>query len=82
MTQLSEAAAGPVPQVPPAAVTPFQVRCHLHPRRPEPGCRECSTAIDVNFQGHCKNTCGTVNCWWCSNPGWALQRVPMASWER
>jgi hypothetical protein len=60
----------------------FMTRCHLHRRKPERGCRECGTAIDVNFQGHRKGTCITAWCWWHNNPGGALMPVPMLSWER
>jgi hypothetical protein len=66
-------------------MTAFLTRCHLHSRRPEPGCRECGTAIDVNFQGHRTSTCIPGCCWWHSNPYWNMPGfsvVPMLSWER
>jgi hypothetical protein len=55
----------------------FTVRCHEHPGRLSPGCRECQTALDANFQGHRAGTCIQDLCAWCAAEAEAARPVPL-----
>jgi hypothetical protein len=47
-----------------APVLLVSVRCHIHPRRPVPGCAECDTAAQVMITFHNNDRCIPSRCVW------------------